>query len=87
MRAIHKKENREKINRRAGRCGMDPLFVFPVFTIITVAAIIMAFPYIKDGVQANVLYMITFGLTGMNVVVYELISDIVYSGAIAGSGI
>ena len=47
----------------------------------------MAFPYIKDGVQANVLYMITFGLTGMNVVVYELISDIVYSGAIAGSGI
>ena len=82
---------RKKIGKKSTEGLADAEWIrflfFPVFTIITVAAIIMAFPYIKDGVQANVLYMIAFGLTGMNVVVYELISDVVYSGAIAGSGI
>lgn len=75
---------RKKIGKKSTEGLADAQWIrflfFPVFTIITVAAIIMAFPYIKDGVQANVLYMIAFGLTGMNVVVYELISDIVDRG-------
>lgn len=75
---------RKKIGKKSTEGLADAEWIrflfFPIFTIITVAAIIMAFPYIEDGVQANVLYMIAFGMSGMNVVVYYLISDIVDRG-------
>lgn len=50
---------------------------FPSFTIITIAAMIMTFPYTENQTQENVLYTIAFGMVGMNVFVYALINDIV----------
>ena len=35
---------------------------FPVFTIITIIAMIMTFQYTKNEVQANVLYSISLGI-------------------------
>lgn len=49
---------------------------FPVFTIITIAAIIMTFHNTQNQAQANVLYTIAFGMVGMNIFVYYLINDI-----------
>lgn len=54
---------------------------FPVFTIITIIAMIMTFQYTKNEVQANVLYFISLGLAVMNIFVYFLINDIVTSEA------
>ena len=54
---------------------------FPVFTIITIIAMIMTFQYTKNEVQANVLYSISLGLAVMNIFVYFLINDIVTSEA------
>ncbi len=42
---------------------------FPVFTIITIIAMIMTFQYTKNEVQANVLYFISLGLAVMNIFV------------------
>lgn len=50
---------------------------FPVFTIITIASIIMTFHNTQNQAQANVLYTIAFGMVGMNVFVYYLINDII----------
>lgn len=50
---------------------------FPVFTIITIAAMLMTFHYTENQVQANVLDTIAFGMVIMNVFVYYLINDIV----------
>lgn len=54
---------------------------FPVFTIITIIAMIMTFQYTKNEVQANVLYSISLGLAVMNIFVYFLINDIVTTEA------
>lgn len=50
---------------------------FPSFTVITIAAMIMTFPYTENQTQENVLYTIAFGMVVMNVFVYALINDIV----------
>lgn len=51
--------------------------VFPLFTIITIAVIIFAFPYVEEEQQANVLYAIAIGMVAMNLVLYRLINSIV----------
>lgn len=50
---------------------------FPVFTIIIIAAITMILKYVENETQAKVLYLIAFGMVGMNVFVYYLINSII----------
>lgn len=50
--------------------------IFPVFTIIAIAALLAVFPSVEEPMQANVLYTIAIGMVGMNLVVYYLIRDI-----------
>lgn len=50
--------------------------LFPVFTIIIIAAINMIFKYVENHTQVMVLYLIAFGMVGMNVFVYYLINSI-----------
>ncbi len=49
---------------------------FPIFTIIAIAAMIMNFKYVANEAQANVLFCIAFGLSGMNAFVFYLFKDI-----------
>lgn len=50
---------------------------FPIFTIITIVAMLMTFQYTENEAQAYALYSIAFGMVVMNVFVYYLINDIV----------
>lgn len=50
---------------------------FPIFTIITVAAILSSFGSIEDIQQRKVLYCISLGLMAMNFFVFYLLEDIV----------
>lgn len=49
---------------------------FPVFTIVMIAAITMTFKYVESSTQAMVLYLMAFGMVGMNIFVYYLINNI-----------
>lgn len=53
------------------------LISFPVFTIVVTAAMLSNFKYVETSGQANVLFMIAFGLVGLNIVVFYLIKNIV----------
>lgn len=57
--------------------GWVKLMLFPVFSLITTAAIIIVFPSITNGAQANALNIIAFGFMFMNIFLYYLINDIV----------
>ncbi len=50
---------------------------FPVFTIISVLSMAVAFSNIQNMSQANVLYAIAFGMVLMNIFIYFLINDII----------
>lgn len=50
---------------------------FPVFTIAVTAAMLSNFKYVETSRQANVLFIIAFGLVGLNIVVFYLIKNIV----------
>ncbi len=50
---------------------------FPVFTIVTIVAMLMTFQYTENKAQAYVLYSIALGMVVMNAFVYYLINDIV----------
>lgn len=50
---------------------------FPIFTIIAISAMLSVFEYVQTIEQANLLAVIAFGMVGMNIVVFYLISDIV----------
>ena len=52
-------------------------FFFPIFTIFTIVAMIITFPYTDNRMQAHVLYIISFGIVIMNIFVYYLMNDIV----------
>ncbi|MBR6697850.1 MAG: GHKL domain-containing protein [Lachnospiraceae bacterium] len=53
-------------------------FVFiPIYTIITILAIVKSFKSLEDAGQLMVLYMVSFGLVIVNLVVFYLLSDIV----------
>lgn len=73
------------IKRKFGRKSTEVLgeiewlkFLFcPIFTIVTIAAMIVTFPYVANQMQANVLYTVAFGMVGINIFVYYLINEIV----------
>lgn len=49
---------------------------FPVFTIVAVSAMLSVFGYVQTVEQANLLFVIAFGMMGMNIVVFYLINDV-----------
>lgn len=53
------------------------LLFFPVFTIVVTAAMLSNFKYVETFRQADVLFIIAFGLVGLNIVVFYLIKNIV----------
>lgn len=53
------------------------LLAFPLFTVITLAAIMLNFAGLENQEQENVLIAIAFGMVVMNILVYYLISDII----------
>lgn len=53
------------------------LLFFPVFTIAAISAMLAVFRYIETEEQASLLFVIAFGLAGMNILVFYLINDIV----------
>lgn len=50
---------------------------FPVFTIAAISAMLSVFGYVETVEQANLLFVIAFGMIGMNIVVFYLINDVV----------
>lgn len=49
---------------------------FPIFTIVSISAMLSVFKYVQTAEQANLLSIIAFGIVGMNIVVFYLINDI-----------
>lgn len=49
---------------------------FPVFTIAAISAMLSVFGYVQTVEQANLLFVIAFGMIGMNIVVFYLINDV-----------
>lgn len=72
------------INKQFGKKKAEMLFdiewlkflFFPIFTIAVISAILAVFEYVDIPKQANLLYLIAFGMVGMNIVVFYLIHDI-----------
>lgn len=50
---------------------------FPIFTIAIIAAMLSVFGCVETSKQANILFIIAFGMAVMNIVVFYLINDIV----------
>jgi sensor histidine kinase regulating citrate/malate metabolism len=50
---------------------------FPVFTIAVISAMLSVFDYVQTVEQANLLFVVAFGMVGMNILVFYLINDIV----------
>lgn len=50
---------------------------FPIFTIAAISAMLSVFGYVQTVEQANLLFVIAFGMIGMNIVVFYLINDVV----------
>ena len=53
------------------------IMVFPVFTIITIVAMLSVFRYIETSGQVMLLSVSAFGMLGINIVVFYIINDIV----------
>lgn len=53
------------------------IMVFPIFTIITIVAMLSVFRYIETLGQVMLLSVSAFGMLGMNIVVFYIINDIV----------
>lgn len=53
------------------------LLCFPAFTILTLSLLSRFFTHLENQEQADVLFIIAFGLIGMNIVVFYLINDII----------
>lgn len=49
---------------------------FPVFTIAAISAMVSVFGYVQTVEQANLLFVIAFGMVGMNILVFYLINKI-----------
>ena len=52
------------------------LMIFPIFTIIIVTVLISAFRYIETSEQIMMLFVGSFGMLGMNIVVFYIIRDV-----------
>lgn len=50
---------------------------FPVFIIAAISAMLSVFGYVQTVEQASLLFIIAFGMIGMNIVVFHLINDVV----------
>lgn len=50
---------------------------FPIFTIVIISAMLSVFEYVERPEQANLLFIIAFGMAAMNIVVFYLINDII----------
>lgn len=50
---------------------------FPLFTVVTISEMLSVFGYVQTVEQANLLFVIAFGMVGMNIVVFYLINDVV----------
>ncbi len=50
--------------------------VFPIFSILTITAMIMNFKYVENQAQENVLFIVAFGMLEMNLFVFYLLKDI-----------
>ena len=53
------------------------LSLFPIFTVAVIAAMLSNFKYVETSGQANVLFIIAFGLVGLNIAVFYFIKNIV----------
>jgi len=53
------------------------LLIFPIFTIIIIAAMISVFRNVETTEQAMLVLISSFGMIGMNIVVFYLLNDIV----------
>jgi hypothetical protein len=51
--------------------------IFPCFTIAIIAAMLWVFGYVETSRQANVLFVIAFGMAGMNIYVFYLMNDVI----------
>lgn len=49
---------------------------FPIFTMIIIAAMVSNSKYVTEPEQGNLLFIMAFGLVGMNIFVFFLINDI-----------
>lgn len=71
---------RKRLGKKSARvfAGAEwlKLLVFPIFTIIIVAAMLSLFGYAKTHEQAMLLVISAFGMVGMNIMVFYLINDI-----------
>lgn len=50
---------------------------FPIYTIAAIYAMLTVFGYVQTVEQANLLFVVAFGMIGMNIVVFYLINDVV----------
>lgn len=50
---------------------------FPIFTIVIISAMLSVFGYVERSEQANLLFIIAFGMAAMNIVVFYMINDII----------
>ena len=50
---------------------------FPIYTIAAIYAMLTVFGYVQTVDQANLLFVVAFGMIGMNIVVFYLINDVV----------
>lgn len=50
---------------------------FPTFTIVVISAMLSSFKHVETSRQADILFVIAFGVSGLNIVVFYLIKNIV----------
>lgn len=74
---IIKRQLREKSTEIIVDSVWLKLLVFPIFTIIIIAAMISVFRNVETTEQTVLLLISSFGMIGMNIVVFYLINDIV----------
>lgn len=72
---------KKKFERKSTEILLDEEWMsflfFPLFTIITIIAMLMSFQYTENQGMAYTLYSIALGMVVMNMFVYNLINDIV----------
>lgn len=53
------------------------LLFFPTFTIMVIASMLSVFASIEESAQTRILFIIAFGIVGMNILVFYLIDNII----------
>jgi sensor histidine kinase YesM len=73
---IRKKFGKKSMGMMLDKEWLRFLF-FPVFTIAVISAMLSVFDYVQTLEQAKLLFVMAFGMVGMNILVFYLINDIV----------